>query len=352
MNTPLLSIIIPVYNVEKYLCECLDSVVNQTYKNLEIIIINDGSTDRSFEIICKYMESDSRISVITQENQGVSSVRNTGVIYSKGEYIMFLDSDDWIDKETCKVAIENALNYDADVIMWPYIREFPNNSKPKKYFDEKILIFNSEQVKYKLHRRLVGLIGKELAKPEDGDAIATVCVKLYRSEPIKKFSIQFIDNKIIETSEDLLFNVFLFSHIKKVVYIDTIFYHYRKSNKTSITSKYKSDLYNQCQKLYDIIFDYINENRLEITYKQALQNRIALSTIGLGLNVLKMDASFIKKIKEIRKIISSERYKQSYKQLETKYLPFHWKIFFLCSKLNFSLGIYSLLYCIERLIGR
>lgn len=95
-SMPLVSVIIPVYNVEKYLARCLDSVVAQTYQNLEIILVNDGSTDASGEICRQYGQSDSRIRLFTQENQGLSAARNTGLDHMNGEYIVFVDSDDYI----------------------------------------------------------------------------------------------------------------------------------------------------------------------------------------------------------------------------------------------------------------
>ena len=95
----LISIIVPVYNVEKYLSKCLDSIINQTYKNLEIILIDDGSTDKSGEICDKYKNEDKRIIVIHQLNGGVSAARNTGIGVAKGRYILFIDSDDWIEKD-------------------------------------------------------------------------------------------------------------------------------------------------------------------------------------------------------------------------------------------------------------
>lgn len=95
-SNPLVSVIVPVYNVEKYLEQCLNSILGQTYKNLEIIVVDDGSTDSSSKIINEYKKKDSRIVVISQKNQGLSAARNTGIKKAQGDYIMFVDSDDWI----------------------------------------------------------------------------------------------------------------------------------------------------------------------------------------------------------------------------------------------------------------
>ena len=107
-SKPLVSVVLPIYNVEKYLPKCLDSVVGQSYENIEIICINDGSPDESEKIVADYMKNDSRIVLINQKNQGLSGARNTGIENAKGEYIMFLDSDDWIDPETVEVAVDEA----------------------------------------------------------------------------------------------------------------------------------------------------------------------------------------------------------------------------------------------------
>lgn len=96
---PLVSVIIPVYNVEKYLRRCLNSVIDQEYKNIEIILVNDGSTDNSLEMAISYKEKDKRIKVFSQENQGLSAARNTGLDKSQGEYIIFIDSDDYVSKD-------------------------------------------------------------------------------------------------------------------------------------------------------------------------------------------------------------------------------------------------------------
>ena len=106
IKAALLSVIIPVYNVEPYLEQCLDSVINQTYKNLEIICINDGSTDNSLKILEKYQKKDNRIKLINQKNKGLSEARNAGLDVAKGEYIAFVDSDDYLELN----AYEEAMN--------------------------------------------------------------------------------------------------------------------------------------------------------------------------------------------------------------------------------------------------
>lgn len=117
MNNCLVSIIIPVYNVEKYLKRCLDSVINQTYSNIEIILVNDGSTDNSLNICINYANQDNRIKLISQKNQGLSAARNVGIDSATGNYLMFLDSDDWLDVEVINECM-SYMEQGYDIIMF------------------------------------------------------------------------------------------------------------------------------------------------------------------------------------------------------------------------------------------
>ena len=113
----MISIIIPIYNVEKYLEKCLDSILNQTYKNLEIILIDDGSTDNSPNICNSYCEKDKRIKIIHKNNEGVSSARNKGIELSKGKYIVFIDSDDYVSNEHIEVLYDCIISNNVDLVI-------------------------------------------------------------------------------------------------------------------------------------------------------------------------------------------------------------------------------------------
>ena len=135
IENPKISVIIPVYNVEKYLRECLNSVINQTMGDIEIICINDGSTDGSLDILKEYAEKDDRIIVINKTNGWLSAARNSGLKIAKGEYIQFVDSDDSLELNACETAYKYALQYDADVVVWEY-KNFPEqvgNVKNRRY---------------------------------------------------------------------------------------------------------------------------------------------------------------------------------------------------------------------------
>lgn len=116
----MISVIVPVYNVEPYLKKCLDSIVNQTYEDLEILVIDDGSTDKSGQICDEYAEWDERVRVFHTDNKGLSAARNLGLKEAKGEWIEFVDSDDWVDRDYCKLPLELANIHNADLIIFRF----------------------------------------------------------------------------------------------------------------------------------------------------------------------------------------------------------------------------------------
>ena len=348
MENPLVSVIMPVYNVAGYLSQCLDSIIHQTYRHIEIICINDGSTDDSLQILNQYAAKDARILVIDQKNTGLSGARNTGIEAAQGEYMMFVDSDDWIELNTCELVVGKALETESDVILWPYIREQDHKSNKKEVFHTPIIIFHEHEVEEQLYRRLFGPINNELRHPENLDALVTACMKLFKSSIVKENSLSFIDTKKIGT-EDALFNIHYFGYVRKAVYLNEYLYHYRRDNISSLTTKYKPDLLKQWECLFNYMEAHITANHLGSAFAEALNNRIAMSIIGLGLNALKNNEGKVESIREIKRIISIARFRFAYKELPLRYFPIHWKVFFLFAKLNVASGVYLLLSIIKKL---
>lgn len=348
-DQPLISVIIPVYNVEQYLSQCLDSIIEQTYQNLELVCVNDGSPDRSSDILEKYAAKDERILVITQENKGLSGARNTGIRHAHGKFIMFVDSDDWIEPETCEAAVSAALKYDADLVMWSYAREYENSSKEKYMFWEDETVFEEAEVKSKLHRRLCGLYGEELKHPEYANSIETAWGKLYLAERIVENHVEFVDTKEIGT-EDALFNLYVLGYIERAVYLRRCYNHYRKTNQGSLTKTYNEKLFERWQRLFDYMRQYIQENNLPVVYGMALDNRIALSLLGLGLNIVGSNYGMKKKITLLRDILTNDRYEVAYKKLDFSFFPIHWRVFFTCAKHRLAYVVYLLLQIIREIV--
>ena len=348
---PQVSIIVPVYNVENYIERCLNSLVNQTFKDIEIITINDGSTDKSLELLNKYAKEDIRISVIDLGDEGVSYCRNLGIEKANGKYIMFVDSDDWIDSSMVEVMYKKAEENKLDLVMCSYIREFKDHSKEKIFNLPQEIIYKEDKVKNELLRKLVGPIKEELSNPEMLDALCTVWGKLYRADILKENKIKFVDLKKIGSAEDTLFNIFTFNYLKKVMFLNKSMYHYWRDNPKSVTSQYNPKLKEQRKVFFKYISDFIKENNFEQVFEEALNNRICTSVLGLGLIECSKNnkISRINKIKNIKIIINEEYIRNAYKNLELKYFSIHWRIFYFFIKHKMSICSYLMLCVIEGL---
>lgn len=340
MNSPLVSIIVPVYNTEKYVSECLNSLIQQSYAHIEIIAVDDGSTDNSLKILNDISAKDSRLKVFSQPNQGVSAARNLALSKAVGEYVMFVDADDWIDLSTIEECLQ-AIG-DGDVCFFAYIREFANRSLPKPLFPQ-THIFSEEECK-QLQRRMIGPVGEELANPGMLDSLGTIWGKLYKKEILN--DTKFIDLKIIGTAEDSLYNCNVFRKVQKAVYINKAFYHYRKFNSGAETKKYKPQLSQQ----WDRLFDYMKTTVTDEISQKALYNRIALSIIGLGLNECLSPDTLKDKTNKIAEIINQPHYREAYKELDLTYFPIHWRVFFVVTKYNMKSVLMFLILCIKKII--
>lgn len=341
-----ISIIVPVYNNEEYISICLDSLVNQTYRNLEIICVNDGSKDNSLSYIEQYAKEDQRVILLNKENEGVSLARNAGLCRSTGEYIMFVDGDDWIELTACETALSEITSNDYDVLMWPYIREKEKTSMEKKIFSVDRIFFGREEINV-LQRKFIGPYGSEVYSPENMDSLCTVWGKLYKSSVIKDNKIVFEDIRKIGSFEDGLFNLFCFQHVKSAKYINKYLYHYRKNNQRSITKTHNDSLRKQRTILYTIMNEYIDENVLDKTFKTALENRICIDVLGLGLNAISTPGTCSNKIKGIKEILNDTQRRQALKEFDISGFPIHWKLFYQAARKENTIVLFFLLSAIR-----
>jgi glycosyltransferase involved in cell wall biosynthesis len=145
--SPRISVIVPIYKVELYLSQCIESILKQTYKNLEVILVNDGSPDNCADICNEYANIDSRIIMINKENGGLSDARNTGINIATGEYLIFVDSDDWIEIDMIELLYNNLNAYNADISMCNYFSAYKNNIIPLTSLSEQkeLILLNSEE---------------------------------------------------------------------------------------------------------------------------------------------------------------------------------------------------------------
>lgn len=345
MNNPLVSIIIPAYNVEKYIACCLDSILQQTYNNIEIIIVNDGSTDSTLNLIRKYTNCP-YVKIINQKNTGLSGARNSGIMNAQGDYICFVDSDDWIERETIEKAVNALDGFAVDIVLWGYIKEFAQSSIKQSLTTKKDIY--SEKNIHLLYQRIVGPVKEQLDHPEYVDSYITAWGKLYKTSIVKEHNIEFISTKKIGT-EDLLFNIQYFAFTKTAVVLPDCLNHYRKNNSVSLTSTYKPELFTQWTLLQKLIWDKIKGNEL---LEEAYYNRIACTMIGLGLNELSADFSYHEHKRNIMMIWTTDRYRKAFRMLKYSYLPIHWKVFFLSCRFRFFALYWSLMKVIQKIIHR
>lgn len=267
---PKVSVIIPVYNAEKYLRECLDSAINQTLKDIEIICVNDGSTDSSPEILRNYAKSDSRMIVLQQKNAGAGAARNNGLFHATGDFIYFLDGDDFCDTSLLEVTVNRALETGADIVVFNHYRY--DNASGKRDFryglNRNWLPSNSNTFCYKdMPDRIFSMINP------------TPWNKLYRSSFIKASKLQFLE---ISTTNDITFAAMSAAMATSITYIDKPLIHYRVNLSNSLTS-FKRD------KLENVIVAVLNlnEQAAKLPYYQEIINgvrRFVISNLLFALN--------------------------------------------------------------------
>ena len=233
MEKELISIIVPIYNVEKYLRQCLDSIMNQTYQNFECLLINDGSPDNSANICREYVDKDSRFKYFEKENGGVSSARNLGIEYSKGEYITFIDSDDWVDSDYLELLYMKINEYNADLAVLTY-KQYSMN-------DGCFYLHVWEQDYYEKYYTGNELLNS-LPDLESYDSTFNVSWgKLFKRNFLETAT--FNEQRIM--GEDLEFNFKIYLQIKSCIYLNKALYNFRQHNLSTrarkISDKYLMD---------------------------------------------------------------------------------------------------------------
>ena len=217
-NNPLISVIVPVYKVEKYLNRCIDSIVNQTYKNLEIILVDDGSPDDCPSICDEWAKKDDRIKVIHKVNEGLAEARNTGIKICTGDYVLFSDSDDYLEYDMIFFLYELISKYNADVSRCGFYFNYENDEQKAMSYDETVKL-------YDIDKRIVDLV-------VDGFA-GTAWNKLYRTSIIKSHLYEKDDGR----AEDILHNYRVYKDINTSVFCDIPKYHYVIRNNSLINNK-------------------------------------------------------------------------------------------------------------------
>lgn len=269
MINPKISIIVPVYNVEIYLRECLDSIINQTLKNIEIICIDDGSTDNSLKILQEYGKKDERIKIFVQKNQGLSSTRNKGIKNAVGEYILFVDSDDYIDLKMCEELYGKCKKNDLDLILCQ-IHAFYHENREKQYRPDYELVMFEEEFENKVFSF------RDLDRKLLFNIPVSACNKLFKREIIIKNSLEFIPGL---TFEDNPFFYKFFLNSKRAMIYKRPFY-FRRLRQGSITTKKDNIHFKDSLKVFLILKEIFFEEGVLDDFEVELYDRGIRTVLG------------------------------------------------------------------------
>lgn len=295
MNNPLVTVVVPVYNVEKYLDRCIGSIVNQTYKNLEIILVDDGSPDNCPRMCDDWAEKDSRIKVIHKKNAGLGMARNSGIEIATGKYIFFIDSDDYIDMYAVEKSVDIAINSQSQVVMFGHSNfDDSGNITPLKMKTDKLYFEGTEL----LNDLLPGLFVYDRGLGvRTGNKMFSLA--LFRENNLRYKS----EREII--SEDAFFALELFRYVKKVAILPENLYFYYQNPK-SLTSTYREDRQEKNNSFLLKSLEEIENNNYPDCVSKALKVRYHAYTISALKQILNSDLSNSMKKKEVYKIFKNK----------------------------------------------
>lgn len=284
---PKVSIIVPVYNVEKYLPKCLDSLVNQTFKDIEIICVNDDSPDNSIDILNEYAQKDDRVKVVTKENGGLFSARHEGMKYINGEYVFFVDSDDWVSFSLVEKCLNAAKDENPDVVVFG--------------------AFSVREKSGKIHCKRGGYdyakIPKNFNRKNIFNYPPTAWCKMYKTEFLKEHNIRFQE---IKNGEDQLFFVHSMLCADKIRKVNENLYYYIKSRAGAITAVNKKTSLSPVMNLYaiDKLLDSLN---IDEEYKKFILSKYfkkALSWYAKASD--EISDEFYEETTDVRKYLSDK----------------------------------------------
>ena len=297
MEIPAVSLLVAVYNTETYIRTCLESLRNQTVDNIEIIIVNDGSADASPDIAEEYAKMYNRFKVIHQENQGLGAVRNKGIEAARGEFIAFIDSDDWIEPDYCEQMLR-AAGDETDLVICNYAAEFEDTGKT---MDSDIAQTYQDQPKEHYIKALF-----------EGKVRGFSWNKLYRRSMIEAHRLSFPLRGELEHVEDQFFSFRAHFFARSVSYVKTPLYHYR-IHLSSIVQRYQKKLFESGLALYEANAAFLQENNKLEEYRKELDTFIVLHSSICMLNEWKTSGSrrLFEKLRNVGVICADPVFRES-----------------------------------------
>lgn len=327
---PKISVIIPCYNVEKYLERCMKSVVNQTLKDIEIILVDDGSPDRVPQLCDRWALIDNRIKVVHKANGGLGNARNSGLDIASGEYVSFVDSDDFIDIEMLEnlyLATENGLN---DIIRCGCYRQLQNGSFAKEN------LFDDLYKENNIYEALYELIGAKVGHSDTDHRQSSVWCGIYKLSLINDNNIRFRSEKEF-LCEDAIFHTELFKYVKSLKYVPKAYYYYC-FNGVSLSHSFKSSKLDALEKMctFEEQSEIANESN---EFRNRILRQYAHLSNCMHQQILDSDASLSEKKQLCQRIYNSTRWSQICSTYEMHTMPLTWR----CRVHLYRMGCFYLL---------
>lgn len=300
----LISVIVPVYNAQKYLVRCVDSIRSQTYGNLEIILVDDGSPDECPRLCDELSEQDARIKVIHKQNAGQGLARNDGLDIATGEYVTFVDSDDWIGRDHIENLYKAIKKHNADASLGNHTKVSVDGTETPRMLSLTEGVYEGERITKDL---LLSLIGADLNSDRDVLINSSVSMNMYKMECIKQNKICFVSERYA-VAEDFYFNVDSFYYASKIVYVKEKGYYYFQ-NTESTGEKYNPKRFERTLNYYSVISKRVElyglkdraEHRVERSFLMKI--RVAIRHIVLS------ELSYKEKLRQIREILDNDTVK-------------------------------------------
>lgn len=347
MDEEKVSIIIPIYNMEKYLEKCIESIINQSYSNLEIILVNDGSKDDSLKICEKYRKIDKRVKVIDKQNGGVSSARNIGLNNSTGEWINFMDPDDWAEKDMIEFLITNAKKNNAEIVQGNCYYNIGNKQKERKAINPNLIIRDKDKIEL-FQLDIISTIYEERDNNVSLGPIRGVWGKLYKKEVLDNLRF----NNELYAFEDGVFNLYAFEKANRIILTNKYLYHYRKNLKSACNA-YKSSWLTQIKQILVEVDKFVREKDKDVFYEVYNLLTCEMFTSSLTRSIFHKDngKTITEEKKILKEYINSEIFQNAFSNVNFKYLNKKQKlIIFLAKKGWINCIIY--IYIIKNILNK
>jgi glycosyltransferase EpsH len=311
MQKEKISIVVPIYNVEKYLVKCIESLSSQNYQNLEIILVNDGSTDGCTEICREYEKRDKRIVVIDQCNRGANAARNAGIKKATGKWIGFVDGDDWVDEHLC-VEVSSFLDDDIDILFYNTREHEGANIKEFHRGTDVFAIDEDDFVE--MQYATLNRLGNYKFNYSVIDSV-NVIDKLYRTEFLREHNLLF--DETLPKLQDLLFNLYVYDVAKCGLYIGKTLYNYRV-HEESVSKRFQKDLISKYDIINVAICNFMHgkeDDKLRKAYNERISTNLRTCIIRCICNP-KNPNSYFERKRIFKNLIEREPYKNAIKQCD------------------------------------